>query len=93
VRTSGYYFPTPSEMGTRIGFVPNQHRSEVEKVITALRDLTRTGTFPISPSLGDANAWKYNGYDRIVGDLKARKRELRGKQASYPDRPKPPSFG
>lgn len=87
---SGYYFATASEMGTRLGFSPDAHRAEVEAVIEALRDLTRTGTFPLSPKLHDNNTWKYNGYDRVVGNLQQRRDQIREKE--YPDRPMPPSF-
>lgn len=90
VAESGYYFANATEVGTRIGFPPADHRAEVEDVISKLRRLTCTGTFPVSPKLDKSTAWKYNGYERIVGTLKDRKKEIREK--AYPDRPKPPAF-
>jgi len=92
VAESGYYFANATEIGTRIGFSPAEHRAKVESVISRLRDLTCTGTFPVSPKLHESNAWKYNGYKRIVSTLDKRKKEVEDKAKSYPDRPKPPAF-
>ncbi|PEN14269.1 ATP-dependent nuclease [Longibacter salinarum] len=93
VERAGYYFANATEVGARIGFPPAPHRSEAEKIIETLRDLTRTGTFPVTPRLDGVTDWKWNGYDRLVQDLGARKKEVRAKNKNYPDdRPKPPSF-
>ena len=91
VAESGYYFANTKEVGARMGFSPADHRAEVEDVISRLRNLTYTGTFPVSPKLDESTAWKYNGYKRIVNTLDDRKKEV--KEKTYPDRPKPPSFG
>jgi len=89
VERSGYFFPTTKEMGTRIAFRPAAHRDEVETLLTRLRALARSGSFPMTPDAKDATAWRYRGYGRLVGDLRDRSRTLRNK--SYPDdRPAPP---
>ena len=90
VAESGYYFANTKEVGARMGFSPADHRANVEDVISRLRNLTCTGTFPVSPKLDESTAWKYNGYKRIVSTLDKRKKEIGDK--TYPDRSEPPAF-
>jgi RecB family exonuclease len=93
VERSGYFFANTTEVGARISFDPAPHRAETRQILDALRNLTRTGTFPVTPRLKDVNAWMWNGYDRLVQDLDTRRREVRPKSKAYPeDRPKPPGF-
>ena len=90
VAESGYYFANTKEVGARMGFSPADHRANVEDVISRLRNLTCTGTFPVNPKLDESTAWKYNGYKRIVSTLDKRKKEIGDK--TYPDRSEPPAF-
>ncbi len=91
VGTSGYYFPTTQEMGTRLAFDPTAHRAEVERCLQRLSRLAASGSFPMHPKARYRSGWRYRGYDRIFRDLGARSRDLRAK--TYPDaRPVPPSF-
>lgn len=91
VEESGYFFANIKEVGTRVSAAPERYRSEVEELLRRLGALTETGSFPVTPDLPDVNAWKWGGYDRLVGDLRERKKVLKDK--AYPeDRPKPPSF-
>ena len=70
---------------------PDAHRTAVNRLLSRLGALAESGTFPVAPHLPDVTDWKWNGYDRIVKDLRERRRELQGK--AYPeDRPEPPSF-
>ncbi|NBC85595.1 MAG: PD-(D/E)XK nuclease family protein [Bacteroidetes bacterium] len=93
VERAGYFFANTTEVGARIGFSPADHRTEAETILTRLRDLTRTGTFPVAPHLEGVTAWKWNGYDRLVKDLATRRKEVRPKARNYPgDRPLPPTF-
>jgi len=93
VERAGYFFANTTEVGARIGFSPADHRAEAEAVLTQLRDLTRTGTFPVAPHLEGVTAWKWNGYDRLVKDLATRRKQVRAKARNYPgDRPLPPTF-
>ncbi len=93
VEHSGYFFANTTEVGARIQFDPAPHRAEAAQILDALRHLTKTGTFPVTPRLKDVNGWMWNGYDRLVQDLDTRRREIRPKAKAYPeDRPKPPSF-
>jgi len=93
VERAGYFFANTTEVGARIGFSPADHRAEAEAILTQLRNLTRTGTFPVAPHLDSVTAWKWNGYDRLVGDLTTRRKQVRAKARNYPDdRPVPPSF-
>jgi len=90
--TSGYYFPTAQERGTRLAFDPDRYRHDVERLLNRLNMLAATGSFPMHPRARYLNAWQYRGYDRIVLDLRDRSTALREK--TYPeDRPTPPSFG
>jgi len=91
VGTSGYYFPTAQEMGARLSFEPDTHRSAVEDCLTRLARLAATGSFPMHPKARYRNGWRYRGYDRIVRDLADRSRALQAK-ACPDDRPVPPSF-
>jgi len=89
VDESGYFFPTAAEMGTRLSFRPAAYRDEVEGLIERLGALARSGSFPMTPHLPDATAWRYRGYERLVHDLRTRARVLKDK--AYPDdRPAPP---
>ncbi|WP_103027186.1 PD-(D/E)XK nuclease family protein [Salinibacter altiplanensis] len=91
VGESGYFFANVKEIGSRISANPSLYRDDVENILETLGDLTESGSFPVSPNLKDISDWKWGGYDRIAGDLKARKDEL--KEKAYPEgRPKPPSF-
>jgi RecB family exonuclease len=91
VEESGYFFANVEEMGSRISADPNRYRTEVERIIEQLNALAESGSFPVTPHLKDVNAWKWGGYDRLVGDLQGRRKEL--KEKDYPDdRPTPPSF-
>ncbi len=91
VRRSGYYFPTVTEMGTRLAFDPAHHRTTVERCLAQLARLAASGSFPMHRKARYRNAWQYRGYDRIFRDLAARSRALG--QKTYPDdRPAPPSF-
>lgn len=93
VEHSGYFFANTTEVGARIQFDPAPHRAETTRILEALRNLTKTGTFPVTPRLKDVNGWMWNGYDRLVQDLDTRRREVRPKAKAYPeDRPKPPGF-
>ena len=93
VERSGYFFANTQEVGTRIQFDPVPYRTETARILDALRNLTKTGTFPVTPRLKDVNGWMWNGYDRLVQDLDTRRREVRPKAKAYPeDRPKPLSF-
>lgn len=91
VEESGYFFANVKEMGSRISANPALYRDDVEDLLETLGALTESGNFPVSPNLNKISDWKWGGYDRIAGDLGARKDELKDKD--YPeDRPKPPSF-
>jgi ATP-dependent helicase/DNAse subunit B len=92
IGTSGYYFPTAQERGTRLPFDPSQYRQDVERLLDRLSALAATGSFPMHPRARYLNAWRYRGYDRIFRDLSERSTALQAK--TYPDdRPTPPSFG
>ena len=92
IGTSGYYFPTAQERGTRLPFDPGRYRHDVERLLDRLSTLAATGSFPMHPRARYLNAWRYRGYDRIFRDLPARSTALQAK--TYPeDRPTPPSFG
>nr|WP_279303227.1 PD-(D/E)XK nuclease family protein [Salinibacter ruber] len=92
VGTSGYYFPTTRERGTRLAFDPGRYRTEVERLLDRLSSLAASGSFPMHPRARYLNAWRYRGYDRLFRDLAARSTALQAK--AYPDeRPTPPSFG
>ncbi|MFO8098054.1 MAG: PD-(D/E)XK nuclease family protein [Salinibacter sp.] len=89
VERSGYFFPTAKEMGTRISFRPAAYRDAVERLVERLDDMARSGSFPMTPDAPKTSAWRYQGYDRLVHDLRGRARTLKGK--TYPDaRPEPP---
>lgn len=91
VASSGYYFTSAEEMGTRLAFDPARHEAEVERLLDALGELARTGSFPMNPRARYLNAWKYRGYERLFLDLETRSADLGEK--TYPDaRPVPPSF-
>lgn len=91
VERSGYFFPTAEELGTRISFRPAQYRSAVEAVLERLGAMARSGSFPMTPDVTKASAWRFRGYDRLVHDLRSRRRELKRKH--YPDdRPVPLFF-
>ncbi|PQJ35938.1 hypothetical protein BSZ35_16195 [Salinibacter sp. 10B] len=91
VEASGYFFATAAEVGRRMTASPDAHRTAVNRLLSRLGALAESGTFPVAPHLPDVTDWKWNGYDRIVKDLRERRRELKGK--AYPeDRPEPPSF-
>ena len=91
VGTSGYYFPTVQEMGTRLAFDPAAHRSAVERGLQRLARLAASGSFPMHPKARYRSGWRYRGYDRIFRDLADRSRAL--KEKTYPtDRPVPPTF-
>lgn len=93
VEHSGYFFANTREVGARIQFDPAPYRAETAQILDVLRQLTKTGTFPVTPQLKDVNGWMWNGYDRLVQDLDTRRREVRPKAKAYPeDRLKPPSF-
>ena len=93
VEHAGYFFANTQEVGARIRFSPAPYRAETTRILSTLRALTRTGTFPVTPRLKDVTSWKWNGYDRLVQNLDARRREVRPKAKAYPeDRPKPPGF-
>ena len=93
VEHSGYFFANTQEVGARIQFDPAPYQNETKQILDALRQLTKTGTFPVTPQLKDVNGWTWNGYDRLVQDLDTRRREVKPKAKAYPeDRPKPPSF-
>jgi RecB family exonuclease len=91
VEASGYFFATAAEVGRRMSASPAAHRAAVNRLLSRLGALAESGTFPVAPHLPDVTDWKWNGYDRIVHDLRERRRELQAK--AYPeDRPEPPSF-
>ncbi len=91
VEASGYFFANVQEVGNRISADPNRYRADVDRLLQNLDALAESGSFPVAPRLTEVNAWAWGGYDRIVGDLRARKAELKEKE--YPeDRPTPPSF-
>ena len=91
VEASGYFFATAAEVGRRMTASPDAHRTAVNRLLSRLGALAASGTFPVAPHLLDVTDWKWNGYDRIVKDLRERRRELKDK--AYPeDRPEPPSF-
>ncbi len=91
VGTSGYYFPTTRERGTRLAFAPDRFRTEIERLLDRLSTLSATGSFPMHPRARYLNAWRYRGYGRLFRDLAARSTALQEK--TYPEaRPSPPSF-
>ena len=84
VLRSGYFFPDVKEMGRRLDYPVNVgYRSDMEDILIRLGELSRTGTFPMSPNASDADTWKYGDYEALVPDIEAREAQLQAKD--YPE--------
>lgn len=91
VSRSGYFFTSVEAMGERLAFAPDAHRPAARALIRSLARMARAGCFPMNPRARYIGRWGWAGYQRIVGDLVARSRELAAKDYP-PDRPPPPFF-